>query len=78
MKRFLISAAAVAVTAATLAGPAMAQNMGKTQLAANLGVDPAQYTLEQLIQLKNAASKMGNDAVVVIDGMRINADHWSR
>lgn len=78
MKRFLISAAAVAATAATLAGPAMAQNMGKAQLAANLGVDPEQFTLAQLIQLKDAATKMGNDSVVVIDGMRVDAEQWTR
>ncbi len=68
MKRTLIAAA----TVLTLASPALAMNGGAAQLAAELGVAPGQFTLAQLVQLKNASEKSGNDAVVVIDGVRID------
>lgn len=74
MKRTLIAAAALA----TLSGPVVAQGMGKDQLANYLGVDASQYSLAQLVQLKNAATESGNEGIVNIDGMRVNAENWAK
>ena len=48
------------VIALSAAAPAVAND----QLARNLGVEPGQYTLEQLVALKNASTQEGNDSRV--------------
>jgi len=55
MKKILL--AAVALSAAA---PAFASD----QLARSLGVEPGQYTLSQLVALKDAATRSGNEATV--------------
>ncbi len=60
MKKLALTTALVLGAAA----PALAQ----TQLEASLGVDAGQFTLNELVQLKNAASiDSNNDARVFID-----------
>ncbi|WP_425051985.1 hypothetical protein [Psychromarinibacter sp. S121] len=49
-----------AALALTVASPVLAND----QLARSLGVEPGQYTLEQLVAIKAAQDESGNDARV--------------
>ncbi|WP_425051986.1 hypothetical protein [Psychromarinibacter sp. S121] len=57
-----IIAAALALTAAS---PVLAND----QLARSLGVEPGQYTLEELVVLKGAASEDGNEGRVYLNNL---------
>ena len=57
-----IIAAALALTAAS---PVLAND----QLARSLGVEPGEYTLEELVVLKGAASETGNEARVYLGNL---------
>ena len=60
MKTFL-----AAVVALTAASPVLAND----QLAESLGVEPGQYTLEQLVALKGAQDESGNEARVTLNNI---------
>lgn len=60
MKKILVT-----LIALTAAAPALAND----QLARSLGVEPGQYTLSQLVALKDAATRTGNEAVVNLDNV---------
>ncbi|WP_172296469.1 hypothetical protein [Pseudoruegeria sp. HB172150] len=60
MKKLLVAAAALAVATPVLAND---------QLALSLGVQPGEYSLEQLAVLKSVEGKTGNDALVNLDNL---------
>ncbi len=54
-----------AALALTVASPVLAND----QLARSLGVEPGQYTLEQLVAIKAAQDESGNDARVNLENL---------
>lgn len=58
MKKFAITA----IVALAAAAPAVAQ----TQLERSVGAEPGQYTLAQLVQLKDRQTNSGNEATFYV------------
>jgi hypothetical protein len=64
MKSLIITS----IVALGFAAPVMAQS----QLEKSVGAPAGEFTLSELAQLKSAAGKSGNDAVVFINGELID------
>ncbi|KKM00107.1 hypothetical protein LCGC14_1807740 [marine sediment metagenome] len=78
IKTLLTAAAAATAFAAAIPATAQPVSQSEAQLARSLGVDAGQFSLNQLVKLKNLSTEDRSEAMNRIDFVRDNARQVSR